>query len=176
MLDAAEHILKERGYGELTSRSVAEQVGVKQRLVYYYFHTMDDLIVETFRRLAVREIERFEFALASENSLREVWRVFADTADTKLVSEFMALANRNGPLREEVASHIKASRQLQVSAIEKALEASGKRSALAANAALIFASAAALAVHREAALGIDCGHAEVIAAIEEFIETHEPKN
>ena len=55
MLDAAEVILCEEGYGALTSRRVAERIGVKQRLVYYYFRTMDELIVETFRRLSSRE-------------------------------------------------------------------------------------------------------------------------
>ena len=48
MLDSAEDILREEGYGALTSRRVAERLGVKQRLVYYYFRTMDDLIAETF--------------------------------------------------------------------------------------------------------------------------------
>ena len=50
MLDAAETILCEEGYAALTSRRVAEHVGAKQRLVYYYFRTMDELAVETFRR------------------------------------------------------------------------------------------------------------------------------
>ena len=58
MLDGAEAILREEGYGALTSRAVAERIGVKQRLVYYYFHTMDDLIVATFRRLSTRELKR----------------------------------------------------------------------------------------------------------------------
>src|ERR1043166_1173025 len=58
MLDGAEGILRDEGYAALTSRAVAERCGVKQRLVYYYFQTMDELIVETFRRMAVRELER----------------------------------------------------------------------------------------------------------------------
>lgn len=175
MVSAAEQILQERGYAELSSRSVAEQIGVKQRLVYYYFHTMDDLIVETFRSLATREIERFETALASDHSLREMWQVFADTTDTKLVSEFMALANRSEALRNEVTLHIAASRKLQVAALEKTLARSGKSAPLDAKAAIIFASAAALAVHRETALGLDSGHAEVLTAIERFIAHCDPE-
>jgi AcrR family transcriptional regulator len=174
MLDAAETILQDRGYGELTSRSVAEKIGVKQRLVYYYFHTMDDLIVETFRRLALREIARCEQALASDHSLREMWNVFAAAADTKLVSEFMALANRSHALRLEVTSHIEITRKLQISALEKALAGTGRAAVLAPSAAVIFANAAALAVQREAALGIRTGHAEVLAAIEQFIAASQP--
>lgn len=55
MLDGAVAILRDEGHAALTSRRVAEQIGVKQRLIYYYFRTMDDLIVETFHRLSERE-------------------------------------------------------------------------------------------------------------------------
>ena len=119
MLDAAEQILQDQGYGELTSRSLAECVGVKQRLVYYYFATMDELIVETFRRLALREIERLDQAVASDHALREIWKVFGASADTKLVSEFCALANRIEGLREEVKAHIETCRRLKVAALQR---------------------------------------------------------
>jgi AcrR family transcriptional regulator len=112
MLDAAEEILREDGYGALTSRQVAERIGVKQRLVYYYFRTMDDLIVETFRRLAERELDRLASALAHERPLHELWDVyFHASSDTRLVSEFMALANRVATLREEVRAFIEESRR-----------------------------------------------------------------
>ena len=175
MIGAAEHILRDRGYGELTSRSVAEHIGVKQRLVYYYFRTMDELIVETFKQLAVREIERFQEALETNHSPRAIWRVLAQTEDTKLVSEFMALANRSDALREQVTLHIEESRKLQVAAMEKSLKATGKPLALAPVATVILASATALALHREAGLGVTSGHAEVFAAIEQFIDIYDPE-
>ncbi len=174
MLDATEQILQDQGYAELTSRSLAERVGVKQRLVYYYFSTMDELIVETFRRLSPREIERLEQALASDQPLREVWKVFIYTADTKLVSEFSALANRIEALRQEVKAHIERCRDLQVRALERALSARRLSSPVSPVALTIFASAAALALHREAALGVSCGHAEVLAVIDAFVALHDP--
>src|SRR6185437_16776645 len=75
MLDAAEETLREEGYAALTSRRVGERVGVKQRLVYYYFQTMDDLIIEAFRRLSVREMSWLRSAVSSERPLRNVWDV-----------------------------------------------------------------------------------------------------
>ena len=57
MLDGAEDILREQGYAALTSRAVAERIGVKQRLVYYYFRTMDDLFLAAFRRRAEQGLE-----------------------------------------------------------------------------------------------------------------------
>jgi AcrR family transcriptional regulator len=170
MLDAAEEILCDEGYGALTSRRVAERIGVKQRLVYYYFRTMDELIVETFRRLSAREKERMSKALSNDRPLREIWDVCVKTTDTRLVSEFMALANRVEALQVEVRGYIEESRRMQVFALAKAMTGREQPAdAMPPIAAAIFATSAALAMHREAELGIRTGHAEVMAIIEDFI-------
>lgn len=169
MLDAAHDILREHGYSALTSRSVAEKTGVKQRLIYYYFRTMDELVVETFKRGAVAELERLRKALASRYPLKEVWDVCVHTADTRITSEFMALANRNPALRDEVIKHIEACRQLQVEALSRAMGSTSDGRGLTPLAATIFATSAALTLHREAELGIRMGHADIMATIEGFI-------
>ncbi len=168
MLDAAEKILCEEGYGALTSRRIAEHTGVKQRLVYYYFHTMDDLIVETFRRGIARESERMAKAMESEHPLREIWDAHVFTPDARLIPEFMALANHVEPLRAEVKSHIEKTRQLLVSALIDAT-AGKKDGGLPPIALAIFATGAALLLDREAAIGVRTGHAEVRAIIDKFL-------
>jgi AcrR family transcriptional regulator len=173
MLDGAEDILREEGYAALTSRRIAERIGVKQRLVYYYFQTMDDLIVETFRRLSLRELERLESARSSKRPLQEIWDVCIHTSDARLISEFMALANRSAGLRAEVIRYIEESRAIQV----KALTASLKRKAAGgippAGLALL-ATSVALSLNREAQLGIRAGHREIMAAIGQFLAKTEP--
>ena len=176
MLDAAEEILRDEGYGALTSRRVAECIDVKQRLVYYYFRTMDELIVETFQRLATRELQRLEAALESDHTLREIWDVCVRTADTKLVSEFMALANRIEGLRKEVKEYIRKSRALQVAALARPMRSVGLDTAMAPEAAAIFATSAALALHREAEIGISNGHAEVMNVIDGLIAKLDPES
>ena len=173
MLDAAEETLREEGYGALTSRRVAEPIGVKQRLVYYYFRTMEELIVESFRRLATREKERLANALTSKSPLREIWDVCVHTSDTRLVSEFIALANRIELLRTEVTDHIKECRRIQVAALTKAIRRKGAAKSIPSVAIAIFATSAALALHHEAGLGVRTGHAEVTAVIEKFIASLE---
>ncbi len=169
MLDAAHDILREQGYSALTSRSIAERIDVKQRLVYYYFRTMDELVVETFKRGAAAELDRLRKALACRYPLKEVWDVCVHTADTRVTSEFMALANRNPALREEVIKHIEACRRLQVAALSQVMEGKAEGNSLTALAATIFATSAALTLHREAQLGTRMGHADIMAAIEGFI-------
>ena len=173
MLDAAEVILAEEGAAALTSRRVAEVCGVKQRLVYYYFATMEELIVETLRRLRPREMARLDAALASPRPLHAVWEVYLETEDTRLVSEFMALANRIEAVRIELAEHIEESRRRHVAAIEQAFGKSRPPGALSPAVLSILATNAAMAIHREARLGIAMGHAEAMSEIARMIDAVE---
>jgi AcrR family transcriptional regulator len=174
MLDAAEVILIEEGAVALTSRLVAERTGVKQRLVYYYFRTMDELIVETFRRLAARERSRLEDGLKSQHSVRQMWNVYAETSDSRLVAEFMALTHRIEALRIEVRDHIEVCRELQVEALSRAMAASGKPPGMSAAAAALIGMSVSLTIHREAGIGIKTGHEEVLKIITEFLDRYDP--
>jgi AcrR family transcriptional regulator len=169
MLDGAEDILREEGYAALTSRRIAERIGVKQRLVYYYFHTMDDLIVETFRRLSVRELERHRRAASSERPVHALWNVSTHTADARMISEFMALANRIAALRDEVVHFIEESRAIQVEALQKALDRRRNASTIPAEGLAILANSVGLSLNREAQLGVSSGHAVITRVIQEFL-------
>ena len=50
LMDGVEAVMRELGYGALTARSVAERAGLKHQLVYYYFETMDELLMATYLR------------------------------------------------------------------------------------------------------------------------------
>lgn len=165
MLDGAETVLREEGYGALTSRRVAEVIGVKQRLIYYYFETMDDLIVATFRRLVARDVERLNEVLAADLPLRDIWEQCVDNGDARLTAEFVALANRNPQLKAEVVAYTEQTRQKMAETLIRRRGEGG----LPAIAAAFLATSAAIALHREAALGMDMGHAEVLAAISAFL-------
>jgi AcrR family transcriptional regulator len=174
MLDSAQEILREEGHAALTSRRIAERMGVKQRLIYYYFHTMDELIVDLFQRLSERELARLNRAAGSSRPLREVWDVCIHTTDARLVSQFMALANRIEGLREEVVHFIEESRAIQARAIEQAAQRAAIASGLPAQSLALLATSVALSMTREEQLGITSGHAEVRALIEDVIARYEP--
>jgi len=174
MLDAAEATLREEGYGALTSRRIAERVGVKQRLVYYYFQTMEEVIVETFRRLSEREIDRLRELAGKPQPLRELWDVCIHTNDSRLISEFMALSHRIESLRSEVVAFIEQSRAIQEDAIAAALARSGSEVGLDPEGLALLATSAALSITREAAIGVDAGHGAIVALIERFLQQIEP--
>lgn len=175
LLEAAEAVLRDEGYAMLTSRRIANRIGVKQQLVFYYFRTMDDLIVDAFRVLAKRELERLTNALQSDAPLHEIWNVYINTSDARLIAEFMALAHRNERLRTEVSAHIERMRTIHVQALTRAAKNSnGGPAALSPVAISFLASSAALAVTRESAIGVTMGHAEIQALIGHTIAALEP--
>jgi AcrR family transcriptional regulator len=177
LLDGAENILKEEGYASLTSRRIAERVGIKQQLTYYYFRTMDDLMVEAFRRLSKRELARLETALSSDRPLHEFWSVCSNTSDARLISEFMALAHRSEGVKNEVVDFIEQSRRMQTRAIAKSIKTLRTKSGVAALppvAITFLTTSIALALTRESALGITTAHREIKDLVKQCLSALEP--
>ena len=77
--------------------------------------------------------------------------------------------NATAPLRPEAQAAI-------VAALAQTMGAKADHGALSAVAAAIFATSAALSLHREAKLGIRTGHAEVKAVINAFIAAQDQSN
>ena len=169
MLDAADRVLREEGYAALTSRRIAERLGIKQRLVYYYFHTMDDLITEMFRRSSVRELESLRLAAASQRPLTQIWYIGTHTKDSSWITECMALAYHVPGLRREVIAFIEESRRIQVEVITAALKKKDVKLTIPPPALAIIATSVALSVGREADLGTTSGHAAVMEVIWRYL-------
>ena len=173
MLDGAEDILREEGHAALTSRRIAERIGVKQRLVYYYFHTMDDLIVAMFRRSSERDLQRLEDVSASELPLRRLWEICFNSHDARLISEYMALANRLVGLRDEVIRFIEKSREIQIGALENAIARQTHSTRIPPAAIALMATSIGLSLNREEQLGVGLGHAETFGVLDAFLKALE---
>jgi AcrR family transcriptional regulator len=104
LLDAAERVLGRDGYPAVTSRNVGREAGVDQKLVFYYFKNMEDLVVATFRRRSEVFLAELERLATMPSPLQALWKLSSDRSG-KLIVEFMAMAMRNEALRNEVAQH-----------------------------------------------------------------------
>jgi AcrR family transcriptional regulator len=100
LMNATETVMRDEGYAAVTSRRVAERAGLNQQTVYYYFETMDDLLLATYQRFTDRITEKVEQALNSERPLHALWQSASDPVDAALTIEFMALANHNEIIRQ----------------------------------------------------------------------------
>ena len=167
LLDAAERVLRNQGYGAASSRRIAEEAGVKQQLVYYYFRTMDALLLACFQRRTERALAQLELDAASEHPVRAIWNTLSNSSDGKLSFEFMALANHHEGLRAEVARFVSESRRIEAKAISRLQAKCGLDPGPATPASVAFLlSAVSLMLGREAATGIDEGHSDVRALLE----------
>ncbi len=174
ILDGAEEILRDEGHAALSSRRVAECIGVKQRLIYYYFQTMDDLVVALFHRRSERELERLNRAALSDMPMREMWDICINTTDARLISEFMALANRIEGLRKEVVFFIEEWRKTQMEVIASCASRLKGDMLIPPDSLALLATSLALSLTREKQIGIDLGHDTVQALVASILEVYEP--
>src|SRR4051794_15289205 len=73
LLDVAEQMIIEEGYAAVSSRRVAAKAGLSAQLVHYYFRTMDDLLLEVYRRRADEGLAKFEQLVETKPSLKDLW-------------------------------------------------------------------------------------------------------
>lgn len=167
LLDATEAVLRNEGYGAATSRRIAAEAGVKQQLVYYYFRTMDELLLATFQRRTARALERLAQDVASERPIQSLWETLTSMIEGKLVFEFVALANHHEGIRAEVARYVAESRRLEAEAIGRQFREKGiDAGPVTPKAAAFVMYAVTLVLRREAATGITEGHDEVLALMD----------
>jgi AcrR family transcriptional regulator len=109
LLDAAERLLVDVGYAGVTTRRLAEEAGVNNGLVHYYFGSLENVMVRALERFTERQIARQRAMYAApEVPFIEKWRtamrylVSDDVAYEKVWYELQALAWNRPELRERV--------------------------------------------------------------------------
>jgi AcrR family transcriptional regulator len=103
LLRAAEDLMREEGYAQVTSRKLASKAGLKPQLVHYYFRSMDDLFEELFRLAAVEQLAAVDRAAAAPDPLTALFALNCDPSSAALQLEFLALANHRKGLSGLIA-------------------------------------------------------------------------
>lgn len=171
LLDATEQIMLEEGYAAVSSRHVAERAGLKPQLVHYYFRTMDDLFLATFRRRAERGAEHLSKALESRDPLRALWAFGNDRTGTALNMEFVAVANHRKSIGSEIARYGEQFRARQSEVLEAVMRRRGMDTDRFPPVAVmtVLTSVAQILVLEEA-LGMESGHAEARALVARLLD------
>lgn len=172
-MDAVETVMRTDGYGALTARSVAQAAGLKHQLVYYYFQTLEDLLIATYERHIARYQQRIETALADDRPLHAFWQAHANPVDSVLNMEFLSLANHNGAIRERTIAFGEDVRRLGLGRLG-ALLPSMPFDQVTPFGLTMALSAIGSVLGLETAIGIDGGHAETRAMLEWCIDQLEP--
>jgi len=175
-LDAAERLLVEIGYARITTRKLADEAGANLGLVHYYFGTMEELFVQVLERFTEGLITRQRAMYASPAPYIEKWReamryLDEDRPYQKIWWELQAMAWNRPEFRERVARVHDAWREAMRAAVEEALaryQLDHSEFSTEAWLALILTVNEGIILERLS--GIDRGHAELLAAIDSWLE------
>jgi len=170
MLDAVEKLMVTGGYPAVTYRAVAAEVGVTGGSVQYYFPTLDDLLTAAIRRRVDQNVARLADALDdATNPLRVLWDYSSGEAQQAITHEFMALANHRKSIKAEIGEGVRRVRDLEFAALDGA-GPPGTELALSRRAMVFLVTGIPKLLQMEGDVGIDHGHAEIVAELEQWID------
>jgi TetR/AcrR family transcriptional regulator len=173
LLDAAERLLVEVGYAGITTRRLAEEAGVNHGLVHYYFGSNEHLLVRALERFTERLIARQRELYTAGEPFVEQWRaamrylVNEDATYEKIWLELQALAWNDAGLRARLALVNAEWRAVLTEAFERPHRELGIEMPLEALVSLVMTFNIGLIVERLG--GIDTGHAELLAWIDQWL-------
>ncbi|MDB5725956.1 MAG: regulatory protein TetR [Novosphingobium sp.] len=176
LMDATETVMRDEGYAAVTSRRVAEGAGVNQQTVYYYFETMDDLLVATYRRRIQKMEDSFEQALSSDHPLQAFWKASSEPNDAALTLEYLALSNHNALIRHETVEFGERSRRLYADRLAAPINANNPAPDVATPFAVVMAiTYVAHLIGFEQSIGLQGGHAETTTLMNWCLSQLEPR-
>jgi AcrR family transcriptional regulator len=182
-LDAAERLLVEVGYANITTRRLAEEAGANLGLVHYYFGSMEQLFVRVLERFTDRLVERQRAMYAEPIPFIVKWRAAMRYLDEdresgyqKIWMELQALAWNRPELRERLARV----RHQWVTTVTEAFGPAMEEYGLDAERFPVAAMAALVATFNEGVIldrlgGVTEGHAELLAMIDNWLVSLEER-
>ncbi len=162
ILDETERLMVEEGYASVSSRRIAQGLGLNPTTIHYYYPATDDIFIALHERLMREQTSALEAVIAAENPLDAFWELQSNWAQTALGVEFVALSNHRKGLRSILAGVTDEARSAQGRALEALTASPALDPAIlppVALATILIAIARTLA--NEEQVGITRGHAEV---------------
>lgn len=178
LLDCVEKMMLEEGYASISYRALAAKAGVTASLVQYYFPSLDDIFLAAIRRYSERNLEVLGKALAtrSEDPLHALWEYSWDEATGALITEFMALGNHRKSIASEIADVTNRVRKIQLDALAQRYGVRTRfEGELSLGAAVLLITGIPKFLNLEEGVGIDASHADVVKAVEKYLDTVEPR-
>jgi TetR/AcrR family transcriptional regulator len=174
-VDAAEALLGEMGEQGISARQVAARAGLKTQLLYYYFKTMDDLLLAVVHKVNEQRLERFRQAVVSPEPLRALWEQMSDPASAALAAEMMAVARHRETVRTEINAAAERFRAMLTAQVARLLPppAPGSVQYTPAGVVMIAAGLARMMVN-ESSLGLTQGHAEALEIVGQLLGRFTP--
>jgi AcrR family transcriptional regulator len=152
----------DEGYAAVSSRRIAQELGLNAATIHYYYPVTDDIFVALHKRMTDRQLKELEKVFASENPLEAFWQFQSGWSQTALGVEFLALSNHRKSIRDRLSASTGMARETQATALAEATGGLGAVSDVLSPAALtnlLIAIGRFLA--NEERVGITSGHDDV---------------
>ena len=109
LLDAADEVLREKGYAGASARNIATAAGVTSALVFYHFGGVDQLLLAAMDRDTAARMEAHGATMAEVRTVEEftaaavtIYRTDLERGSLAKFSEMIAAAVTNEDLRKEI--------------------------------------------------------------------------
>lgn len=128
---AALEALKTKGYGGASTRAIAALGGFQPGLIFYYFETLDDLLVEALAESSNARLDRYRGAVAEADSLErllellaEIYRDDVASGHIRVVSELVGASVSRPELAPRVVALMEPWVELAEATVDRALAGS----------------------------------------------------
>lgn len=114
LVDAAFDTLREQGYARTSARAIASRAGCNSALIFYYFDSVDDLLVEVLAKSSRTQLDRYEQTVADGTDIDElvtsVQRRLRDdmaSGHVKVLAELIGASSSDEHLRTAVFAQVR---------------------------------------------------------------------
>ena len=131
VVDAALEALKTKGYGGASTRAIAAIGGFQPGLIFYYFDSVDDLLVEALAQSSAERLGRYRAAVEEASTferllelLAEIYRDDMASGHIRVVSELVGASVGKPDLAPRVVALMEPWLELAENAIANVVEGS----------------------------------------------------
>ena len=132
IIDATLATLQDKGFAGTSTRAIAAAGGFKSGLIFYYFPTLNDLLIAAVESVSTERLDRYGEEVAAATSLGELLalleRIYADdraSGFVRVVSEMVAGSVANPELGPRMVELVEPWIVAAQTAAERVLEPSG---------------------------------------------------
>ena len=132
IIDAAFVTLRDRGYADASARAIATAGGFDQAQIFYYFGSVNDLLVAALESSSLRQLAAYRASVEGVTSASELLdalrsQLAEDLASghVKVLAELIAAGTSDSALREMVRELFEPWMELSVETVTGILAASG---------------------------------------------------
>jgi AcrR family transcriptional regulator len=134
LVQAAHKALREKGFAGASARTIAGFAGVNPGLIFYYFKTLDDLLLAALHESSADRLERYKDEAAALRSpselvalLRRIYAEDVESGHIRVVCEMVAGSVARPALGRKVMAEMEPWVTLAEAAVERVLEDSPAR-------------------------------------------------